>query len=298
MRMREEYLREDFAARWQGADSFAEVDALTGEVFRQVARRRTFRFELDGRGYFAKVHYGVGWREILKNWVVLKRPVLDASNEYRAATRLGRAGLDTLQVAAFGRRGSNPAERRSFLITDELTGVQSLEDYCLHWREHPPPPVLKWGLIAKVAGIARLMHASGINHCDFYICHLLLRDPQQLDVENIDRVRIHLIDLHRAQIRKRVPRRWLVKDLGGLYHSAMDIGLTRRDILRFLACYFQQPVAEVLAQHALLLGEIDARAHKLYAKAERLEILPRQSAPGISTPRSERRRSPPDVPGR
>jgi len=274
--MRDEYLREDFAARWRHADPFAEVDALRGTVFREVAGRRTFRFELDGRGYFAKVHHGAGWAEILKNLIVLKRPVLDARNEYAAARRLREAGIASLEVAAFGVRGWNPAGRRSFLISDEITHAQSLEDYCLQWPQHPPPPPLKWGLIARVAEIARVMHGAGVNHCDFYICHLLLRDAPSLDAGSVGQARLHVIDLHRARVRRRVPRRWLVKDLGGLYHSAMDIGLTRRDLLRFLACYFQQPIAEVLTQHSTLLRDIERRARTLYSKAERLKILPRQ----------------------
>jgi heptose I phosphotransferase len=273
--MHKDYLRDDFADHWQGRDPFAEIEALTGTVFREVARRRTFRFELDGRGYFAKVHHGVGWGEILKNWVVGKLPVTDASNEYAAVVELGNAGLDPLSVAAFGVRGWNPAERRSFLITDELTDVQSLEDYCLGWPQHPPPPVVKWALIAQVARIARAMHNAGINHCDFYLCHFLLRDPELLEPGNVSSLRLHLIDLHRAQKRAGVPRRWLIKDLGGLYYSALDIGLTRRDVLRFLACYFDQPVAEILAQRQSLLRDISSRALKLYAKAERLKILPR-----------------------
>ena len=274
---REDYLREDFAALWAGKDPFAEVDGLSGEVFRAVGGRKTFRFEVNGRGFFAKVHHGVGWREILKNWIVLKKPVLDASNEYQAARLLGSAGVDTLEVAAFGARGANPASRHSFLVTDEIAGAQSLEDYCLNWPEQPPAPPLKWGLIGKVAQIARLMHGNGINHCDFYICHFLLDGPQQLDAGNVGAVKLHLIDLHRAQKRKRVPHRWLVKDLGGLYYSAMDIGLTRRDVLRFLVWYFEQPLRDILSGNAALLRDIEARADQLYAKAERLEILPRQT---------------------
>ncbi|MDH3641843.1 MAG: lipopolysaccharide core heptose(I) kinase RfaP, partial [Gammaproteobacteria bacterium] len=71
--------------------------------------------------------------------------------------------------------------------------------------------------------------------------------------------------------------RWLVKDLGGLYYSAMDIGLTRRDVLRFLVWYFEQPLRDILSGNAALLRDIEARADQLYAKAERLEILPRQT---------------------
>jgi hypothetical protein len=45
---------------------------------------------------------------------------------------------------------------------------------------------------------------------------------------------IPLIDLHRAQLRKKTPRRWVVKDVAGLYFSVMDIGLTQRDLFRFV----------------------------------------------------------------
>ena len=53
-----------FSREWKGKDPFVELEKTEGEIFRQVKNRRTFRFELDGHGYFAKVHRGVGWREI------------------------------------------------------------------------------------------------------------------------------------------------------------------------------------------------------------------------------------------
>jgi heptose I phosphotransferase len=272
------YLRDDFAARWQCRDAFAELEALRGTVYRQVAGRTTFRFELDGCGYFAKVHQGVGWREIVKNLLTLRRPVVDASNEFGAAMLLTRLGLDTLNVAAFGARGWNPATRRSFLVSDEIRDACSLEDYCLRWPERPPPPNLKRALVTKVADVARVMHDGGTNHRDLYLCHLLIADPQALTPDNVAHARLYVIDLHRAQQRRRVPYRWLVRDLGALYYSAIDIGLTRRDVLRFLSGYFQQPVRDVLADHAKLLHAAARRARKLYIKAERLGILPRQVA--------------------
>lgn len=272
------YLRDDFARRWGGRDPFAEVSALAGVVYRQLNGRTTFRFELDGRGYFAKVFRGVGWREIFKNLLMLRAPVVDARGEFGAATALAEAGVKTLTIAAYGASGWNPAARRSFLISDEIGGVVSLEDFCLGWADERPSATLKRELLEKVAELTRTMHGIGVNHRDLYLCHLLLALPQNAGVDKLHDGQLYLIDLHRAQKRRRVPRRWLVKDLGSLYYSAMEIGLTRRDLLRFASCYFQQPVRQVLIRRAKLLRDIERRAQALYVKGKRLGILPRQVA--------------------
>ncbi len=78
-----------------------------------------------------------------------------------------------------------------------------------------------------------------------------------------------MIDLHRAQTRDSTPKRWRDKDLAALYFSALDIGLTQRDKLRFLREYFQQPLRDILRQEAVLLRWLEAKAAKLYARKER-----------------------------
>ena len=72
------------------------------------------------------------------------------------------------------------------------------------------------------------MHAAGLNHRDCYICHFL-RSPETGN--------LHVIDLHRAQIRKKVPFRYAVKDVAGILFSAMDLSLTLRDIALFYREY-------------------------------------------------------------
>uniref|UniRef100_UPI003AF9562D lipopolysaccharide kinase InaA family protein n=1 Tax=Thiolapillus sp. TaxID=2017437 RepID=UPI003AF9562D len=47
-----------------------------------------------------------------------------------------------------------------------------------------------------------------------------LRSPWLAAAE--ETLHLHLIDLHRVQLRRRVPRRWRVKDVGSLYFSAME----------------------------------------------------------------------------
>ncbi len=84
-----------------------------------------------------------------------------------------------------------------------------------------------------------------------------------------DDFRLSLIDLHRAQTRAATPRRWRNKDLAGLYFSALNIGLTRRDKLRFLRGYFQRPLREILVDEAALLSWLESKAERLQIRYER-----------------------------
>jgi hypothetical protein len=116
------YLRADLTA-WGGNDPFAAAIAQQGQIYRDKEGRRTLRFEWQGRPYFLKLHQGVGWGEVFKNLLQGRLPVLGAENEYRAILALERAGLATLTLAGYGKRGLNPAQQQSFLLTDELNGV-------------------------------------------------------------------------------------------------------------------------------------------------------------------------------
>jgi hypothetical protein len=96
-----------------------------------------------------------------------------------------------------------------------------------------------------------MMHRAGVNHRDCYICHFLLHTDKPVTADDF---KLSVIDLHRAQTRAKITRRWRDKDLAALYFSALDIGLTRRDKLRFLKGYFQQPLRQILAEEAALAG--------------------------------------------
>ena len=260
------YLAPPFDRLWAGRDPFVAVEALQGEVFRELEGRRTLRTEVEGRGYFVKIHRGVGWGEILKNLGSLRAPVLGAANEWRAIARLEALGVGTMRAVAYGARGANPARRHSFIVTEELAPTISLEDYCRDWPAHPPPVALKRALLSRVAEMARSMHEGGVNHRDFYLCHFLLHlDPPPAPAQ----LRLSLIDLHRAQVRTRTPRRWRDKDLAGLYFSALRIGLTRRDWLRFLRAYFPGPLRATLVREAKLLAWLRQEGERLSARFER-----------------------------
>ncbi|PYY85922.1 lipopolysaccharide core heptose(I) kinase RfaP [Pseudomonas sp. TKO26] len=259
-------LAEPFKSLWAGRDAFDAVEGLEGQVYRELEARRTLRTEVAGRGYFVKIHRGIGWGEIVKNLVTAKLPVLGAGQEWRALERLHQVGVPTMTAVAYGERGSNPAEQHSFIVTEELAPTVSLEDFSIDWVKQPPAPALKRALIAEVARMTGMMHRAGVNHRDCYICHFLLHTDRPITPETL---KLSVIDLHRAQTRPKITLRWRNKDLAALYFSALDIGLTRRDKLRFLKGYFQQPLRQILAEEAALLSWLEGKAEKLYARKQR-----------------------------
>ncbi|ARU90060.1 lipopolysaccharide core heptose(I) kinase RfaP [Pseudomonas sp. M30-35] len=264
-------LSEPFKTLWAGKDPFVEVEQLQGEVYRELDGRRTLRTVVAGRGYFVKIHRGIGWGEIIKNLLVAKLPVLGARQEHDAIERLQAVGIDTMTCVAFGERGSNPAQQHSFIITDELAPTISLEDYAVDWPTQAPEPRLKRALIERVAQMVGQMHHAGVNHRDCYICHFLLHTDKPVTADDFN---LSVIDLHRAQIRPVVPRRWRDKDLSALYYSALEICLTERDKYRFLCAYFKaagqpRPLRQILAEEQPLLAQMTRQVAKLYSRKVR-----------------------------
>ena len=261
----------------EGKDPFETLFAVKGEVYREQQARRTLRFSYRGKYYFGKFHSGVGWRQLCKDLLQLRMPVLGAQNEWRAIRRLTELGIPTTPLIGYGIHGRNPAKCRSFVITEELAHTVSLEDFCREWGKVPPDPALKRALIVKVAEIARILHESGMNHRDFYICHFLLdisRGAAGLDPR---RLRLYLIDLHRVQIRRRTPARWRIKDLASLCFSSMDAGLSWRDRLRFVRIYRNRPLREVMAEERLFWRRVNRRAAALYREFQRKHLGPAQA---------------------
>jgi heptose I phosphotransferase len=278
------YLREEFAEAWDNQDAFSAVDNLQGEMFREVKDRRTFRFELAGRSYFAKIHRGVGWLEIFKNLLSLRKPVLGAQNEWQAINALQELNIPTMSAAAYGERGVNPAQRFSFLVTDELKPVISLETVCAQWSRKRPSFAFKKNLLLEVARLSRLLHKNKICHRDFYLCHFLLRCEEDGRVDETVPPHLSIIDLHRALLKPALVSRWIQKDIAGLYFSALDIGLTRTDFFRFIKAYCKQPLRVALQQHAGLWSVVEQKAQKIWQrdlrKKERrlLQIVYKDSA--------------------
>ena len=124
--------------------------------------------------------------------------------------------------------------QESFLMTEELTGYQSLERFL---QEYFPPPlplekiIEKRALIKELAGIAKRMHNAGLNHRDFYCCHIFIRQSED------GRREWRVLDLQRVDRRRWFRRHWIIKDLAALNYSASPQIITKNDRMRFLIYY-------------------------------------------------------------
>ncbi|MDF3012965.1 MAG: rfaP [Cellvibrio sp.] len=254
-------LRDELIDAWKNQDVFTVAEHLQGNVAREMQDRQTLRFEINGQGYYRKWHRGVGWREIIKNYLQLRLPVLGASNEWNALNKLRALDLPSLIPLAYGVRGNNPARQQSFIVTRELTDVIQLDHF---FEQHSVGVKARHRILASVAAIARELHGAGINHRDFYLCHFMLKAQFIADQTLVPE--IYLVDLHRAQLRPQVPERWLVKDLGGLLFSSLNLNFTRRDYLRFMRIYFAQELHKVLVEKKDLLEKTTERARATYRR--------------------------------
>ena len=254
------YLSDELKNFFSGSNPYKVLKELDGNVYRKVKNRKTFQFEYNGKSYFAKIHKGVGWLEIFKNLIQLKNPVLGAKNEWLALKRLKSTSIKTMTVVAYGEKGWNPAKRQSFIITQDLQQTISLEDYCLKWLDSNPTHCERRDLISKVAEIASGLHSNGICHRDLYLCHFLLHK------EEPKFSKISLIDLHRALIRGQLPKRWVIKDIAGLYYSAMNIGLTRRDIQRFIWKYGKLNKNYAFRENSKFWMQVKEKAIRMHRK--------------------------------
>jgi hypothetical protein len=267
-------LRDELEVLWGAKDVFHEVQSLQGEIAREAPGRQTLRFELAGNFYYRKLHSGVGWVEILKNIFQFRLPVIGAANEWQALNRLAEIGIRSFIPVAYGEKYTNPARRLSFIVTRELTGTQQLDHYL---REHKQAGALgfdeKRALLGEMARIAFTVHRHGINHRDLYLCHFLV------DLASMEQWKktgakpdLYLADLHRAQIRCAVPRRWLVKDIASICFSILETGLSVKDVMRAMVYYFNRPLINVERENPGLLQQIKKRTLKLYRREQRLRL--------------------------
>jgi heptose I phosphotransferase len=235
-------------------DAFKALMQISGKAFRDVRGRKTIQVRLGGNSYFVKQHFGVGWGEILKNLLSFKKPILGALTEVNAIQQLATLGIPTTPLVAYGQRGLSPASLQSFVMTEDLGDILSLEELCADWTITPPDEAFKRRLIIAVAQLAAKLHQAGMCHRDFYLCHFVVKQAEFSQ----NNIHLYLIDLHRMLQHQSSSGQAVMKDIAALYFSALDCGLSVADLALFKQHY--------LPQSDEFWQKVCMRAKKLHAK--------------------------------
>jgi UDP-glucose:(heptosyl)LPS alpha-1,3-glucosyltransferase/heptose I phosphotransferase len=240
-----------------GLDSFEQVMQLQGKVYRNVPGRKTIRVNVGAKSYFVKQHFGVGWGEIVKNLASFKLPILGAMTEVSAIQKLDEIGIATTSLVAYGRQGCNPASIRSFVMTEDLGDIVSLEELCADWQSKPAQ--FKQNLIQAIAQLAAKLQSAGLCHRDFYLCHVVIKKAvlkkQGVESKNLN---LHLIDLHRMLQGQNPNSSAVMKDVAGLFFSMKQNGFSAQDLEVFKQHYLPQTVD--------FWQQVEARSEALYSK--------------------------------
>lgn len=247
-------------------DLFGWFLTQQGEAHRDVKNRLTYEVQLGDLHFYVKRHLGCGWGEVFKEWYRLRKPVVSARTEWEGAETLAAAGVRVPKVLGKGERGSYPHAVESFVVLEALEDCETLEYFKDGWLgiRGSHWVALKQALIEEVGTITRMMHQSGINHRDCYLCHFLINRDIVTNWQAGDDTPLTLIDLHRVQKRPSVPARWLIKDLRSLIFSAIDVGLTSADCGRFLRAYLGHNWKERIRQHSDHWQKVLQGALKMY----------------------------------
>ena len=245
-----------------GLDSFDDFMRLEGVVVKSAVRERsTQRLDLEGVTVYVKKHFLPGIGEILKNLFRFRFP-LGALTEWRALLAFHAHNIPTITPICAGRKPLLwKIEKESFLLTDDLGEASRLDDFLKIKGDIPcRGNVLetKKRILENLADITRRMHSAGINHRDYYLCHILMDNSE----------RLYVIDLHRVNIRDKVGKRWMVKDLAALLFSSLEVPVTHGQRVAFYKRYMQ--INRLSADDKTLIRLIIKKCNKIARHTEKM----------------------------
>lgn len=209
-----------------------------GSIAKNVLQERTTtRIELatandTAQAFFLKRHGPSPLKEHIKPWLRLQRPILGARNEWNAILAFHDVGIPTMTPVALGESGQH-----SFLLTESIEDCHKLSNWMEEnaWTYDPDGAKRKQSVLRRIAETARRMHGAGLHHQDFYLTHLLVPadDPAR---------ELFVIDLGRVRKRRKLGKRWIIKDLAQLNYSTPHVSADERR--RFLETYLARPIEE------------------------------------------------------
>ncbi len=230
------------------------MDFTGGTLICRKRGRSVYRLEIGDRAFYLKrnrFHRGEFWKTLSR----FRLPPRSARQEWQSILAVRDVGIPTVPPVAMGEQLVCGVEKASFTLTEALYDAEPLDQVLqreFSGELSSPLRRKKRALIRRVAEIARQLHGSGMYHQDLYLGHFLLGRDDKL----------YLIDLQRVVRCGKVPRRYLVKDLGQLAYSAEVAGeLSRSDQMRLFLTYLGR--SSLGAAEKTLLRRVLAKCRRI-----------------------------------
>ncbi|MBI5406114.1 MAG: hypothetical protein HZA18_00270 [Nitrospirae bacterium] len=266
------YLNDSYRERLRqnGLKEFDDFMTFSsGTVLKRLPSRTIIKIELlNGEKmatFFLKRHKGT-----VKPFEMLRALFSGFSlswgrKEWEVIEAFRRCGIPALTPVAAGEKISL-FRQESFLMTEELIGFQSLDTFLRNYFSPPLAPekmLEKRAIIKEVAETAKKMHQAGLNHRDFYCCHIFIRRTEDGQRE------WRVLDLQRVDRRRWLRNRWIIKDLAALNYSAPDRIITKTDRLRFLVHYMDG--INRARQNRFLIRQVMRKTRKINRHDQKLQ---------------------------
>ncbi len=243
-----------------GLDSIQNIFAFAGGESLAKAeltahRERTKIFFEDQNFYaYLKRYENTPPMIQIRNWFERRKRVSMAECDIFCADELNKAGINTPEVIAFGAVRKGIFEKRSFILTKEISNAQSLEKKlpdCFSEPAEPDTAKQRAEFINRLADFIKAFHRTGFRHRDLYLCHIFMTEAGDL----------YLIDLHRCFRPAVLSCRFRIKDTAQLYYSAPGDIVSRADRLRFYKRY--AGVKKLNFKDSFFISRVKARARRM-----------------------------------
>ncbi len=214
------------------AEGMLDLDALAARddlhtIKARLESRQTYRLQTStGLTLYLKLYREIEPESRFMG-LFARRFDSPASREWHVLQRLHELRVPTMRPAACLEEFEGSRVTRAALLTVGLDAPRSLQKLVQEELAEDPQPARRQQIAHELGRILQRMHEGGVNHRDFYLVHIRVGPDDEL----------YVTDLNRADIRKRVTRRWRVKDVAALLHSCPSL-VTATDKARFARAYF------------------------------------------------------------
>lgn len=234
--------------------NFQGGNKITTKIVASFRNRVCLTAGEPAKNFYLKTYNHPPMKIQISNWIDHTKRLSTAAYDYMPALELDKIGIKTPIVAAFGEVMGCCFEKKSFILTEEISDGVSLERYVPEFFR----PSFMAGkrnkqleFINGFADFARKFHENGFRHRDYYLAHIFWGQDSGFQ----------MIDLQRVFKPRLLSYKYRVKDIAQLYYSSAASVYSKTMRLRFYKKYAN--IEKITARDKRFIGKVKAKAARM-----------------------------------